>query len=331
MDEKRNNYCFITWLRATSVLLILMCHYVQQSSSTLLNMAAQFFNIGVNIFFLISGFLFGSQKHLGSCKQWYFKRFKRIFIPYEFFVLILGAVTLLMGGTIMKIDWLLLVSGLQGTAVGVLGAEQTWFITVLLLCYALTPPILKLIDVLIRKRIIWVLAVAVILLPAVWIIIPIEFLSTIVGCLDIYILALVIGRCFKEIKKEKRLAIISIVIICISFSVRITGRYFFDGTALYNHGIVTYTQLFASLCIFYVFAVFFQKIRPLPIVNLISEISYEIYLLHYMFCVGPIRLFSLTPSWILNCIIVTTLTLLLSLVLHRVVKIIMLKGGKESL
>ena len=50
---------FATWLRVAGMLSILLCHYVQQSHNALLNMSAQFFNIGVELFIILSGFLFG--------------------------------------------------------------------------------------------------------------------------------------------------------------------------------------------------------------------------------------------------------------------------------
>ena len=52
-------YGFATYFRVLGVILILLCHFVQQSTNTYLNLTAQFFNIGVNMFFILSGFLFG--------------------------------------------------------------------------------------------------------------------------------------------------------------------------------------------------------------------------------------------------------------------------------
>lgn len=55
----KRNYNFATWLRVAGMVSILLCHYVQQSHNALLNMSAQFFNIGVELFIILSGFLFG--------------------------------------------------------------------------------------------------------------------------------------------------------------------------------------------------------------------------------------------------------------------------------
>lgn len=46
---------------------ILLCHYVQESTNAYIQMSAQLFNIGVNIFFIISGFCFGLQGEIKKC------------------------------------------------------------------------------------------------------------------------------------------------------------------------------------------------------------------------------------------------------------------------
>lgn len=122
----KNNIQFATLIRFIGVALILLCHYTEQSSSSLLNMSAQFFNIGVPIFIILSGFLFGVREGGKNALSWYFNRIKRIYIPYELFVVILAVITLLRGENIFTINWFLLVLGLQGSVVGIHGAEQTW-------------------------------------------------------------------------------------------------------------------------------------------------------------------------------------------------------------
>lgn len=41
------------------MILILACHIVQQHSNEYIKMTAQFLNVGVSIFILISGYLYG--------------------------------------------------------------------------------------------------------------------------------------------------------------------------------------------------------------------------------------------------------------------------------
>ena len=57
----RTQYNFATWIRSFGVVAILLCHFVEQNSNPYLQMSAQLFNIGVEIFFILSGFLFGTR------------------------------------------------------------------------------------------------------------------------------------------------------------------------------------------------------------------------------------------------------------------------------
>ena len=50
---------FVTWLRAVAVALILSCHLASWSENRILLIMSQILNVGVPIFFILSGFLFG--------------------------------------------------------------------------------------------------------------------------------------------------------------------------------------------------------------------------------------------------------------------------------
>ena len=52
---------------AIDATLILLCHYIGQSSNVWMLMTAQFFNISVPIFIILAGFLFGLQRDIQPC------------------------------------------------------------------------------------------------------------------------------------------------------------------------------------------------------------------------------------------------------------------------
>ena len=54
-------------------------------------------------------------------------------------MLVLFAVYFITGNKINIVNWISCVIGIQGATVGVLGADHTWFITAILLCYVITP------------------------------------------------------------------------------------------------------------------------------------------------------------------------------------------------
>ena len=295
-----------------------MCHYTEQSTDALLNMSAQFFNIGVPIFIILSGFLFGVREGGGNALSWYIRRIKRIYIPYELFVIILEVITLLHGGNIITRDWLFLVLGLQGSVVGVYGAEQTWFITALLFCYLLTPVIrfivLKICES--RNKIIIYTAVFLII-PIFLSFIPPAFVYTLFIPFCWYALAYLIGYKFTDVNLTSIGAICSFGLMILVFGVRILMRMNFDGSYLYDRITVSYTQAIAAFCIFYIIAYIFKNRKANQLVLWISGISFEMYLYHYMFTVGPIKLFGVTGSWIIDCIVVTIVVVITSMIMNR--------------
>lgn len=320
----KTNYNFATWLRAAGTISILLCHYVVQSQSVILNMSAQFFNIGVAIFIILSGFLFGVREGGAfDVKTWYIKRLKRIFVPYELFVILLFAVHALCGRNLLDADWIWLTFGLQGSAVGVLGAEQTWFITPLLFCYAITPLLDRYITPQRTKTQVISIVCAAAGIKLLWAFPESPAYDTLLSLVSVYIIAFVVGRFFDKLTFTKEKAVSAFAIMCVAFGTRLAARYFFDGTVLYDRIACGYTQSLAAFCIFYIFAVVFQNIQPPKWVSFIGEISFELYLVHYMFCVGPVRLFGLTPWWAANCMIVTAVSIALAIGINRLSEIIL--------
>lgn len=309
---------FAEVIRFLGVILILLCHYTEQSTNVLLNMSAQFLNIGVPIFIILSGFLFGVRDGGKNALSWYMKRIKRIYIPYELFVIILAAITLLHGGNIITRDWLFLVFGLQGSVVGVCGAEQTWFITALLFCYLLTP-VIRFIVLEIResRNKIIIYTVAFLIIPIFLSFIPPAFVYTLFIPFCWYALAYLIGYKFTGIKLTPIGAICSFGFIILSFGVRIIIRRGFDGSYLYDRITVSYTQAIAAFCIFYIIAYIFKNRKANQLVLWISSISFEMYLYHYMFTVGPIKLFGISGDWIIDCIFVTIVVVIISMKINR--------------
>ena len=106
-------------------------------------MTAQLFNIGVNIFIIISGVCFGLQGTIKNTIKWYKKRICRIYIPYEIFLVFLAVTYMITGRHLQFTNWISCVIGIQGAQVGVLGADHTWFLTALLICYMITPILSK--------------------------------------------------------------------------------------------------------------------------------------------------------------------------------------------
>lgn len=307
----RHEYNFATYYRVLGMIFILLCHFTQESSNPYLNMLAQLFNIGVPMFIILSGFLFGIQGGQNSnAIQWLKKRFKRIYIPYELFVVMLLIIHLFLSQHVLKWDWLWLILGVQGSVVGIQGAEQTWFITSILLCYLVTPMFDKCCagsnD---RKN---VIKGILMITPAILALIPPAYVCTLYAPICWYGLAYFAGNESKRIRMSAKGVFYALLILCCSFGIRLIARMMIDGTILYDRIVTSYTQAMAAFAIFYSIAFFTKEKQTGRGIILLSSISFEVYLYHYMFCVGPVRLFSLTGNWLIDCCLVTIITVVIA-------------------
>lgn len=220
------------------------------------------------------------------------------------------------GQNLLDMDWVWLALGLQGTVVGVLGAEQTWFITPLLLCYAITPLLDRYITYQRTKQQIAILAIVAASIKLLWAIPQSPVYSTLLSLVSLYVIACAVGRFFDTLTFTRVKALLAFTVMCIAFGMRLVARYFFDGTVFYDRIACGYSQSLAAFCIFYLFAAAFQNVQPTKWVRFIGEISYEVYLVHYMFCVGPVKLFGRTPYWVLDCMLVTVISAALAAIIH---------------
>ena len=287
-------------------------------------MLGQVFNIGVQLFFILSGFLTGYKGIQRPYAAWYRKRARRIYIPYWLFLISLAGIHLVRGMNICNTDWLLLWIGAQGSNVGVWGAGQTWFISALLLCYLTSPAILFVNQWLIKrdnKKVNISLGALVCALPLIYASAEAEWVYTLLNPISLYSLACVYGANYQKnsgYPRTNKQLIVCCAMIAVAFGARFVARGTIDGTIWYDRIVVPYTHMIAASAIWVIFEILFaERNIPKP-VQLISDISFEIYLWHYMFVVGPISVFALLGNWGVACIVVTMIVFMLSLVSSKI-------------
>lgn len=338
-DSRNGDYCkrfkgnmipFAGHLRAAATIMILLCHFCAQKEGFWFNAASQILNIGVPLFFILSGFLFGEKGVHAPYRKWFLRRLQRLWIPYWLFLAVLAIIYLVKGFNVLSVDWLLLLLGLQGSVVGVWGAEQTWFISSLLLCYALTPEIAKIAERLERKQLPYVLIILS-TLPALLLLMKPATIGTLLAPICLYAAAYFIGSGIVTVKINGLGACIASTIVFFSFALRFVLRLYFDGTVFYSGIVATYTHYAAALAIFYLFAWFFAERKPARVVSFFGKISFEVYLYHYMLTVGPISVFSATKLWAVNCFLAFGITVLIATIMHYIgngfAKLIFIKRG----
>ncbi len=130
----------ISLLRIFSTIIIVVCHILQ----TYNNNYAYVFNIGVQIFFVLSGLLYGYKEI--EFKRFWYGRIKNIYVPFLIFSLVMALLNVCLLMETVEIKQLLIyilgVQGLPFTFIDKLsidGLGHLWYITAILLCYAITP------------------------------------------------------------------------------------------------------------------------------------------------------------------------------------------------
>lgn len=105
-----------------------------------------FFNVGVPLFFIISGYLYG-KKEIKEPLNWYFRRFVKICIPMYIFVLLVWLYCFIRYEAKFPYRYILNLQGLGFIFIKIKGyfalpesmdgIGHFWFLTVIMLCYLL--------------------------------------------------------------------------------------------------------------------------------------------------------------------------------------------------
>ena len=146
----------ITIVRVLSMLMIITCHILQGYNRP----SAFLFNVGVQIFFLLSGFLYGKIE-ITSIASFAKKRLIKVYIPFIIVVLSCVAIYKIFNVADVSIrtivPYILNIQGFVGE--GIAGLNHLWFLSVLMICYFITPIAQKIL----KYKSIWFVVVWIIL------------------------------------------------------------------------------------------------------------------------------------------------------------------------
>lgn len=311
----------ITYLRVFAMILILCCHLAIIFDNKVIQLAGQFFNIGVYLFLVISGYLYGKKdiSKNTTYSKWIISRGKRILIPLYVFMIILLFIYLILGLKIKPFNWIIYIFNLQGLEIYVYGAEHLWYLTIAMVCYFITPILDKYKNKFNKKNIVILFSILTVIQLIMSYFIYQQFGRYLI-LVELYIIAYFIGFYWNSNSINFKNFIYSIILIIFALGVRLLGMVRFDGTILYDVLIVKCTHSLVAIGLFFIGFYMTSKLRNQfidKIVKHFDKISYEIYLVHYMLINGPIAvLFS--NSSIINCFIVLICTYISALVLNKI-------------
>lgn len=305
----------ISLIRMLSMLMIISCHIMQYYDLEL----AWWFNVGVQIFLCISGFLYG-QKNIDSVTDFYNKRLKKILIPYYLVFILFGIAEFIFARDVFSIKdfamGLILCSIIKG-------AGHLWFIPTILMCYLITPLLQGYRNKYVKeKRTIVVFTVLGAIITSVLIQGFTTFNPAWICC---YVIGYALGMNEKdEYISEKVLMIIAGIIAIAGNAIQIYCDYIAD-IDFTGFGIIkNYNHVMLGVFIFLILKVIFEKVnlnRIRKLLKLSDVYSFEVYLVHQLLILGPFSLLALTRFSSVNILIMLTGVFILALLLKKVEKI----------
>ena len=303
-------------IRMLSMLMIISCHIMQYYDLEL----AWWFNVGVQIFLCISGFLYG-QKNIDNVTDFYNKRLKKILIPYYLVFIPFGIIELLFARDVFSIKDFAMGLVLCST---IKGAGHLWFIPTILMCYLITPLLQGYRNKCVEgKRTIVIFTVLCVIITSVLIQGFTTFNPAWICC---YVIGYALG--INENSKyisEKVLIIISGLIAIAGNSLQIFCDYIanidFNGFGI----IKSYNHVMLGIFIFLILKVIFEKVNLNGIGKLLKlsdAYSFEVYLVHLLLILGPFSLMALTGYSLINILIMLLGICVLTLLLKKAEQIV---------
>lgn len=314
---------FFDYARAIAIIGILLCHCCLAGGEGIGRYLGLCFN---TVFFLISAIIMGckwanNNYQAFRTSSFLFKRFIKIYPPLFLFVLFGIALCLFTNTDFIFSDAILCIIGL-GWFGSIPGYGHTWFITGILICYIMFLiishwPILRNISL----KCLLVLAIFFIVLSSFLNarFLPGYFLLILFLCAVFFLYAI-------DIIKFITRSISLISCLTFVFLINISAIIAFHFNIFDTFRSIAY--LWGTLC-GCSYLLLFCQLRPKvgKIFRFISALSYEIYLVHHPFCIGPFSLFGHT-SWLLTSIVIFIISFILAFLLHRVSCIISSKISK---
>ncbi len=291
-------------------LFIFSCHILQYFDNAL----AWWFNVGVQIFLLISGYLYG-KKDIGDCLNFYRKNFIKILVPYFVVLLpmiILHVVFVKDTSVFSMIKAVLLVNTIPG-------GEHLWFIPTILMCYLITP----LVNILLKKAEKYkYLSLYCFFLTGVIALFFLLFVNTFNGIwISCYVLGMVFGKFENKVNVLKNILLVSVLLNVVQIYFDYIAINIISNNAYYNY-FCNMAHLTLGFFLFWtgkkVFShIYLEQYVIRKVCDFSDKHSYPAYLFHQFVILGPLSLLEITNNVILNIVIVFSLTIIISILVKK--------------
>lgn len=309
----------ISTVRLISLIMIISCHILQGLN----NETAFWLNLGVQIFFFMSGYLYG-KKEICNYLTYYKTRLINILIPTTIIV----SIMCMLEKAILHINYsnsyiILNLIGLGGFFGNLQTLTHTWFVSYILICYLITPILQKLFK---KDNNIETLFIAIITLILFrhFCIISINHVWIIN-----YILGYFFSRCCITEKHQKYFLAIIIILSALMFPLALLVRYNLTSNVpvfilYFKNQIWDWEHVFLGTLLFIVFYNIASRlnIKYNMILKFSDKYSFFIYLTHQIFILNQFSVLNLTNNMFINIFLIFILSILSGVLLYYLYQIL---------
>lgn len=273
----------INTIRVISMFLIVLCHYFQFFNIPL----AYWCNVGVQIFFLISGILYGS-KDIDNWKKFWKNKFLKIVLPYYIVVTIMFIINLITKKELNIISYVfyLLFGQAFNSEIRLTSLSHLWFVSYIMLFYLILH-ILPKIDISNKKNFYFTFFS---IITGLQVLQMINVININISYVFLFIGGYYFSRRIIKYKKNinlKNVFVIASIICTIGIPVQLVlEKYQFSGI-IYKLYIIYVDYIHALLGI--IILLLLMKILPSiqnRLIDYLGKISYAVYLVHHIFLLG---------------------------------------------
>ena len=295
--------CAISLLRIISMCTIVACHILQGYG----NPYCYLFNIGVQVFLAMSGYLYG-YKTISSWKSCFVTRLKKLYITYlSLLFLCIPFYYCCANSEIDLIKIVFYIFDLQGifTFARISGLGHLWFMSAIAICYLSTPLLQYL-----RKF--------SFTLPLLLITSTLEFcLIRFAEWQFSWLLVYALGYLYASGSKHDRIIIICFISILFSCSLILVSWDDILHNGLWNRWLHVTSGVLAVVLIT-ALAKYLDFSSGKRILSTIDRYSYEVYITHQILILGPFSILYLSEYHFVNVLLILVLTSLMAYMLHKI-------------
>ena len=292
-------------IRIFAMTMIVLCHVSQCYGFRI----SYLLNVGVQIFFFMSGFLYG-RLGVSSPLTFYKKRFVKVLLPY--YILLAIIVVIYTAFHLYQIDAkqiVLYALSLQWFSTPIDGLNHLWFLTVLTIAYLLTPWVIRFYKKSQVACILIFMALGVL-----------EFLFvrkfySFFAWLALFMAGLLFGMNYTKRVSNYVLVIssVALAILAVFFSPSWLTQQEFRYHTIWLHWIL---GVFLFVLLFQTLSHVLCNHKKWSFIKHVDSISYEVYLIHHPLILGPLSMMFLTKYVWLNLLLLLVAVYLLARLFH---------------